>query len=243
VATLGRTLFAVGLVAFGVLQFVTGDFVPGRAPSWPAAWPGRLLWAYGTGAFLIAVGIAVAARARARAPALFAAALILAWAFLRQLPLAVADVHLGSAWTRLGKALALAGGAIAVAGPATPGGLRIGRAGLGALMVLAGVQHFLHADVVATLVPAWIPGALFWTHLAGAALIAGGVGMNLPPTARPAAALSGAMIFLWVVLLHVPRAVGAGPEQRRNEWTAVFEAVSFSGLAFFLAGSARRART
>jgi hypothetical protein len=49
------------------------------------------------------------------------------------------------------------------------------------------------------------------------------------------------MIFLWVVLLHIPRAVAATGPQSRNEWTAVFEALAMSGVAFALAGSLRDA--
>ena len=45
------------------------------------------------------------------------------------------------------------------------------------------------------------------------------------------------MIFLWVVMLHIPRAVTATPATRANETTAVFEALAFSGLAFLLAGN------
>jgi hypothetical protein len=64
----------------------------------------------------------------------------------------------------------------------------------------------------------------------------------LPQTARLAAALSGLMIFLWVVLLHIPRALAAVAAQSRNEWTAVFEALAISGIAFVLAGSLSNVR-
>ena len=104
-------------------------------------------------------------------------------------------------------------------------------------MILAGIQHFLFADFVATLVPAWIPGSSFWTYFAGIALIAGGAGLLLRRTLQTAAALSGLMIFLWVLLLHLPRALGAAPAAQRNEWTALFEALAFSGVALILAGA------
>jgi uncharacterized membrane protein YphA (DoxX/SURF4 family) len=103
------------------------------------------------------------------------------------------------------------------------------------------LQHFIYADFVATLVPAWIPGHYFWTYFAGIALIAGGAGLIIPQTARLAATLTGLMIFLWVVLLHIPRALAAVGPQIRNEWTAVFEALFFSGIAFVLAASLRNA--
>ena len=48
------------------------------------------------------------------------------------------------------------------------------------------------------------------------------------------------MLLLWVVLLHVPRAVAAADPQRRNEWTAVFEALAMAGIAWVVAGSLPR---
>src|SRR5262249_56813851 len=107
----------------------------------------------------------------------------------------------------------------------------------------AGMQHFLFAPFVDTLVPTWIPpSARFWTCFAGVALIAGGVGMMVPKTRRLAAALSGLMIFLWVLVLHIPRALAASESQLRNEWTAVFEALAMSGIALVLAGTAPKRR-
>jgi hypothetical protein len=52
------------------------------------------------------------------------------------------------------------------------------------------------------------------------------------------------MIFLWVLMLHLPRAVAAADAaSRRNEWTAVFEALAISGIAFVVAGCVRSRET
>jgi uncharacterized membrane protein YphA (DoxX/SURF4 family) len=53
-------------------------------------------------------------------------------------------------------------------------------------------------------------------------------------TARLAAALLGAIIFIWVIVLHLPRAVAA---ESANEWTSVFQALAMSGIAFILAAT------
>ena len=98
----------------------------------------------------------------------------------------------------------------------------------------SGIQHFLFTDFVMSLVPSWIPGARFWTEFAGVALIAGGLGLVVPRTARLSAALCGLMIFLWLVMLHVPRALAAPEAFHRNEWTAVVEALAMSGIALLL---------
>jgi uncharacterized membrane protein len=245
-ARFGRICFGLALVAFGVASFAVGDFVAGRAPAWPAGIPGRLAWVYVAFVALSAAGVAIIRERHAVRGALVAAAMVFVWALLRQLPVAMADHQLGGAWTNLGKALALSGGAIGVAGSVLlergdvdarrAGTLHlIGRCSLGAFLVLAGTQHFLFTQFVVTLVPAWIPGATFWTYLAAVALIAGGIGLVIPRTSRLAAALVGAMIFTWLLVLHIPRGIAMN---NRNEWTAVIEALAFSGIAFAL--TARR---
>jgi len=237
--SVGRLFFAASLAAFGAQQFLFGDFVPGRAPAWPEGVPGRLAWAWLTGAALVAIGAAIAAGKKNRLAALVAAGLIFVWAVLRNVPLALADKGYGGAWTNLGKGLVLTGGVLAVAAlvDANPAFTWAGRLTLGAFMISSGIQHFLFPQFVKTLVPAWIPPSqIFWTYFAAVALIAGGVGLMVPWTTRLAAALSGLMILLWVLLLHIPRALSAPDAgQVKNEWIAVFEALAFAGLGFVLA--------
>jgi uncharacterized membrane protein len=169
---------------------------------------------------------------------------------LLYLPLVFADPQNGGLLTKAGKALALAGGCFLVADSIPPdtantGGLRAmtakvlerfipwGQYFLAAFLILGGILHFKYVEFVATLVPAWIPGHVFWTYFAGCALIAGGIGIILPWTTRLAAALSAIMIFLWVVLLHIPRALANLHDA--NETTAVFEALAMTGVAILIA--------
>jgi uncharacterized membrane protein len=237
---LGHRLFAVSFIAFGLLQFLYGDFVAGRPPAWPAEVYGGWIWAYASGVCFVVAGAAIVVD-RYRVPAaLSIAALVIAWAVTRNLPIALADPSFGSAWTRLGKAVALGGGALAIAASARQGDrmaalLIVGRVALGAFLIASGVQHFLFPDAVTTLIPAWIPGAPVWTYVAGVSLIAGGSGLMVAQTTRIAGIGVGVMLFTWVCILHVPRALTAQPANQRNEWTAVFEALAFAGIAFMLA--------
>ena len=239
---LGQRVFAVAFIAFGLLQFLYGDFVPGRPPAWPAQFPGGLIWAYATGACFVAAGAAILVARYTTPAALSIAVLVFAWAVTRDLPIALADASFGGAWTRLGKAIALTGGALAICASARQADQKrsatlaiMGRCALGLFLIASGVQHFLFPDVVTTLVPTWIPAARSWTYVAGVALIAGGFGLIVPQTTRIAALSVGLMLFTWVCILHIPRALAAQPANQRNEWTAVFEALAFAAIALALA--------
>jgi uncharacterized membrane protein len=251
-ARFGRFATGLALVAFGVANFIVGDFVAGRAPVWPAGVPGQHVWAYLTGVVLVGAGVAIVVRRWAVRAALTAAALIFVWAFLRQLHFALQDHQFGGEWTKLGKALTFSGGLVGVAGSFILAKLEssdadihrawrmrvVGRLSLGAFLVASGVQHFLFTPFVATLVPAWIPNPTFWTYFAAVALIAGGIGLTLAATSRLAATLVGLMVFTWFVVLHIPRAVAM---HNQNEWTAVIEALAVSGIALALVQRARGA--
>jgi uncharacterized membrane protein YphA (DoxX/SURF4 family) len=108
----------------------------------------------------------------------------------------------------------------------------VGRICLGVFLLDSGIQHFMFSSFVASLLPAWFPGdPVFWARFAGICLIAGGIGLLTPWTARPAALLSGVMVFSWVWIVHLPRTLASVSDS-----IAVFEALAFSGIAFVIAG-------
>jgi uncharacterized membrane protein len=247
-ATLGRLFFAIAIVAFGIQQLVTGGFVR-LVPPLPTWIPSPGIWARLVGLVLVVLGLAIGTGRRARwAVAVLGALILLAFLCLH-LPLALTNPGVGFMWTNPAKALAMLGGVILLAGslPEEDSGLArlfrklipLGPLFLGGFMILGGIQHFVYADFVAQLVPPWIPEARFWVYFTGVALIAGGVGILLPKTQRLAAMMSGIMIFLWVILLHIPRAVA--DLHNAGETSGVFEALALSGVAFILADRGRSA--
>jgi len=219
-------------------------------PAWPPEAAPPALVARIFGVFLVAAGLAIVLERAGRAAATALAAVLLVSFLFLHLPLAAGDGWWGGKWTSAGKALALFAGALAVGRtfaaadprgePGTAAALDVNRrlpalarAGFGLFLALCGVQHFVWDRFVATLVPAWIPGPYFWTYFTGVALLPGGLGLLVPATARAAALWSGRMILVWVVVLHIPRALSDLRDS--NETTAVFEALAMSGIAFLLA--------
>ena len=244
----GRLLFGAGLIAIGVEHFIFRDFITGRAPPWPASLPGQSVWAWVSGLVIVAAGISILTGTRARVAMIGAALLILLWAFLRHIPVVAADSLLGGAWTRAGKSLVFIGGCLAIAATSRPESGRAGpflrlanhtdafvtagRICLGVFLLDSGIQHFMFTTFVASLMPGWFPGdPVFWARFAGICLIAGGVGLLIPRTARLAALLSGVMVFSWVWIVHLPRTLASVSDS-----IAIFEALAFSGLAFVIAG-------
>jgi uncharacterized membrane protein len=251
--SLGRTLFGVATMASGVLQLVTGDFVR-LVPKLPTWVPAPSAWAYLAGVVLVAIGLALLSGRRARAAASLLGVMVLLMVVFLHAPAMVRNPEidrpflLGFMWTNPLKALALVGGAAILTGR-LPGDERalaalartfarlepLGAFLLALFLVVCGMQHFAYRDFVTSLVPSWIPVPEFWTYFTGVALMAGGAGILVPKTARLAATLSAFMIFLWVLLLHIPRAL-AGPNHA-NETAGVFEALALSGVALVVAGT------
>jgi uncharacterized membrane protein len=250
-ATLGRTFFGLGVLASGALQIAIGGFVRlvPRLPDWV---PAQSALAYVVGAVLVAIGLAIASGRLARTASTVLAALILAMLVLLYPstffnPVIDRPFLRGFMWTAPLKALALVGGAALVAGrwPDASRGIRglgvatwerFGHVLLAAFLIVCGLQHFAYRQFVDGMVPAWIPpGQRFWTYFAGVALIAGGLGILVTRVARLAASLAGLMIFLWVILLHIPRAF-SGPGHA-VEAAGVCEALALSGVALLVAGT------
>jgi uncharacterized membrane protein len=247
-SALGRLFFALALVASGILQLATGEFVRLVPVS-----PGHSFLAYLVGVILILAGAAIGFGRGALGAAAVVAVLLLLSLVGLQIPKALTDPWSGFQWTNPCKALALLGGLIVLANlglanslpdiQASSGLAKLFRRlrPLGAplfclFLILGGIQHFVYVDFVIKLVPEWIPGARYWVYFTGLALIAGGVGILVPRTSRLAATWVGIMILLWVVLLHIPRAIGL---HSAGETAAIFEALAMSGVGFLLAGRDR----
>ncbi len=246
---LGRLFFATAMIAFGVQHLIYKSFVTRVVPSLPAWVPGHALLAVVFGLFLIAAGGAIIFAIGGRFTPLFLGATILLSFTLLYLPLVFATPSNGGLWTMAGKALAMAGGSFLVAASlpemkARAGWLSrlvaglekmipCGRYFFAAFLILCGILHFIYVEFVETLVPNWVPGHRFITYFTGVALIAGGLGICLQITKRLAASLTAIMIFLWVILLHIPRAFA--DLHNSNEMTAVFEALAMTAIAILIA--------
>jgi uncharacterized membrane protein len=245
--TTGRIMFAIGIMALGVLQFFAKDYIVGRPPSptWAANIPGKIAWAYVSGFLLTATGLAIIFKIKAGFASLFLAVLILICSFFMR------HVYEMSDWVNAYKSVALSGGALIMAtlfikkegynsgNFFTPNSyLLLGCLFLAHFFIICGIAHFKFEDFVKTLVPIYFKSLYLWTYIAGIALILGGLGLVFKQTRKWAAILTGLMIFAWFILVHIQRAIGTPNTDTPHygEWMGVCESFTFTGILFVLAG-------
>ena len=243
-AGLGRAVLGIALLGFGIENVLFGHYVVARAAKWPADPSAQFAIACVTAVVFLASGAAFLTERFVRQAGLVTAVLMLGWMLVLHLPVALAGPAWSGDWTNVLKAATLASGALAVAvadgRPMTSvlSALRtLTPYVAGAFFLLCGIQHFMFVTFVKTLVPRFIPGAVFWTYFAGSALVAAGLGFWTPPVRRIAATLTAAMVFSWVFLVHVPLVTTVG----RGEWMGVFEALGISGVCLALVRRLRHA--
>ena len=249
----GRSFYGIGIAGVGILQFIFSDFRPFILPFWPSAVPGLNIWAYIGGAALIFAGVIITFSKNARVVSIILGLtfflLFLCFHLYDQLFRSSYSFHLGL-WTNPLKELAFSGGAFVIAAsfPAEKSFvsnkflLIAGRIFFSIMLIAFGIDHFLYTEFVATLVPGWIPGHIFWTYFGAVALIGSGVCILLKIKIQLVATLLGIMLLLWLVILHIPRAIADPNEGKGNEITSVFQALAFSGIAFIIAVCAGNAK-
>jgi uncharacterized membrane protein len=241
---IGRLLFALSVVASGIYQLVTGRYVnlvPVNPAHLPPAWQPCVV-----GALLVLIGLGLLIRKTVSAAAVTLAALLLVLFVGFSLRVALRQASMGYVWVDPLMILAILGGVgLAAQRDGSPlnrvfeTASRFAPWALGAFLAYCGALHFPYAKYVAGLIPPWIPAHMFWTYFAAIALIAGGIGVVVPQTARLAATLSGIMLFSWFFLVHIPLAINT---HTVREISRGFQALSDSAVAFMLAGTTRRNR-
>jgi uncharacterized membrane protein len=252
---LGSVLFGIGMLGFGVLNFVFAIPVLGLEPL-PDWLPAQTLWTYATALLLVVAGGCVLSdRLRPRQAAIALAGLLSLWLILLQMPILLANLHSGSKWTPAFECLALCSAAWVLAHALSDSAtgrtswndrLRrladIGRYGFGITLPVFGALHFIYWQYVASVIPGWIPGSpVFWTYFTGCAHIAAGLAILSGVQARLAATMLGIMFGSWVLIVHVPRVLASPHNQQ--EWTSLCVAIALCGGAWLMAGYLARSST
>ena len=118
----------------------------------------------------------------------------------------------------------------------------LGRVSLAVPLAVFGAEHLTSPQTIAKLVPAWMPGKLFWTYFVGVALIAAALSFIFRVAIRLSATLLGIMFFCFVAMMDIPGAIAA--PHNRFAWTLAARELAFSAGGILLAiASGTRERT
>jgi uncharacterized membrane protein len=121
-----------------------------------------------------------------------------------------------------------------------------GVSGVGKILILGPVfeaialaifaaEHFFAGPALATIVPRWLPGPLFWTYFVGAALLAASISLLAFRYVRWSASLLALLFLIIVITIDLPNVPKEFHE--RLFWTLTVREIGFASGAMILVGS------
>lgn len=242
---IGRIFYGIAIAAMGMLTICYRDFPYFLIPPNHSWMIGHILSVYVSGGLLFLAGVCIAGRVRLLPVTLMLGTVLFAifcfYFIPYELMVSAKYMHFGQ-WENAAKELALAGGAFAIAGgyprhnvgPFTA--LLARMIPLGILFPLTilsfGIDHFMYAKEAQGYIPSWVPNHLFWMYFTGTCLVGSSVAMLLNIKRQLFATLLGTMILIWVLILHIPKSVGAPFSENGGEIVSGFLALAYCGIAF-----------
>ena len=98
-----------------------------------------------------------------------------------------------------------------------------------------GLLHFMNGGMMATMVPSFIPGGVFWVYVTGLALLAGAVAVIANRRfARLAALLLGVLVLIFALTIHLPGSMN--PDTMLSAMPLLLRDMAIAGGAFAFAG-------
>ncbi len=226
--TLGCVFIAVPLAVFATEHFRGREFVQNMVPSWM---PAHLFWAYFVGCALLAAATSLTVRKFVRLSSTLLGLMFFLFVCMIYMPHALAHPNDRFAWAFALRDLSFAAGAWALAGLHSRASspqlskwmILFGRMVMAVAAIFFAVEHFLHPEFAPGVpleetTPSWVPFPSVWGYLAGAILLAAGIGLALNKKSRIAAASIGALMTVLTLFLYLvyfdprPRRISAGDQ-------------------------------
>jgi uncharacterized membrane protein len=212
-----RTVFALTFIAIGIFGIVGGTFAPIWNPVSEGT-PAREFLAYLCAVVAAGCGAGLLVRRTAAAAALILTIYLIVWTlvfkfpFILRAPLVEGSyqsngenwVLIAAAWllyAELAGTRPLLGSALA---------LRIAWLLYGLGLIAFGLSHFFYLELTAPLVPAWLPGPVFWAYATGTIYTLCGLAIATNLAVRAGAVAAAANITLITLLVWGPILAAGG---------------------------------
>ncbi len=246
--TLGCVFIAAPLAVFATEHFRGARFLQNMVPSWM---PAHLFWAYFVGCVLLAAATSLTVRKFVRLSSTLLGLMFFLFVCMIHIPNALSHPKDRFAWAVALRDLSFAGGAWALAGlhasstQQSKWMILFGRFVVAIAAIFFAVEHFLHPEFapgvpLEKMTPSWIPFPKVWGYLAGAILLAAGIGLALNKQSRTAAASIGALMTVLTVfpyLLILILAYGGSTPEITEALNYVADTLLFAGAALGLASA------
>ncbi len=249
---LGSVFIAVSLAVFAPEHFHGGPkFIQSMVPSWM---PVRWFWPYLVGCALLAAATSLTARKFLRLSSTLLGLMFFLFVCMIYLPSLLAHLKNRFAWTFALRDLSFAAGAWALAGLHSRASsprqskwmILFGRIVIAIAALFFAAQHFLHPEFapgvpLQKITPSWVPFPSVWGYLAGAILLAAGIGLALNKQSRIAAASLGALMTVLTLSLYLPILILAHGSTAINEGlNYLADTLLYAGAALALASALPR---
>jgi uncharacterized membrane protein len=111
---------------------------------------------------------------------------------------------------------------------------------LAIVLIVFGIEHFVHPRNMLIYVPTWIPGGLTWVYIVGAACILVAVSFMLNQMVKVTAYLLALLLFSFVFCVHLPNYLNtADVEYRQQAFLNLLKDTALAAFALYIASNAR----
>ena len=114
---------------------------------------------------------------------------------------------------------------------------------LSIVLIVFGIEHFVHPRNMLIYVPAWIPGGITWVYVVGIACILVAISFIINRLVKITAYLLALLLFSFVFGVHLPNYLNTGdPEYRQLAFLNVLKDTALAAFALYIASNARHQR-
>jgi uncharacterized membrane protein len=256
IISLGQKMYALCVIAMGIQQLAYGEISPNFLPLALATNPVYKILVYPWGVAFTLSGIAYLVNRKGFEISLVYGWILLFFFIFIYAPYFIFFSEVGNQfiqWAPAFQTLSFTGSSLILAGsfkkddPPSNSLLRamsklipFGGAFFSVMLIGYGIDHFLYAKPISGMVPSWIPGSMFWTYFAGVALVGAGIAITFRIKLKLVGILLAAMLFSWLLILHLPRAIANPVAVHGLELTRCFVTFGFTGIGLLIAFGNRR---